>query len=108
MGLFEKFKSGRQKTHNKLTHEIKRIVTRSPRLDAASLEELEAALIGADLGMEMTSQILEAVKKSYESQGADASAVFEIAAREIEKSLSTTQTDLRSAPARPTVVSIVG
>ena len=54
MGLFAKFKAGLQKTHNKLTHEIKRIVTRSPRLDAAALEELEAALIGADLGMEIT------------------------------------------------------
>jgi uncharacterized protein YdcH (DUF465 family) len=40
MGLFEKFKAGLQKTHNQLTHEIKRIVTRSPKLDAASLEEL--------------------------------------------------------------------
>ena len=45
MGLFAKFKAGLQKTHNKLTHEIKRIVTRSPKLDAAGLEELEAALL---------------------------------------------------------------
>ena len=32
MGLFAKFKAGLQKTHSKLTHEIKRIVTRSPKL----------------------------------------------------------------------------
>ena len=51
MGLFDKFKTGLQKTHNKLTHEIKRIISRSPRLDASSLEELELALIAADLGM---------------------------------------------------------
>ena len=44
MGFFDKFKAGLQKTHNKLVHEIKRIVTRSPRLTGASLEELEAAL----------------------------------------------------------------
>ena len=54
MGLFAKFKAGLQKTHSKLAHEIKRIVTRSPKLDAATLEELEAALIAADLGMAMT------------------------------------------------------
>ena len=64
MSLFDKFKAGLQKTHSKLTHEIKRIVTRSPRLDAASLEELEAALIGADLGMSVTTQIVDAVKKA--------------------------------------------
>ena len=34
MGLFDKFKAGLQKTQSKLTHEIKRIVTRSPKLDA--------------------------------------------------------------------------
>jgi len=45
MGLFDKFKAGLQKTHSKLTHEIKRIVTRSPKLEGATLEELEAALI---------------------------------------------------------------
>ena len=68
--FFAKFKAGLQKTHAKLTHEIKRIVTRSPKLDAAALEELEAALIAADLGMAMTAQIVAAVKKAYETQGA--------------------------------------
>ena len=43
MGLFAKFKAGLQKTHSKLAHEIKRIITRSPRLDAHALEEIEAA-----------------------------------------------------------------
>jgi len=73
MGLFSKFKAGLQKTHSKLAHEIKRIVTRSPKLDAASLEELEAALIAADLGMAVTSQIVAAVKHAYETRVARAS-----------------------------------
>jgi len=30
MGLFEKFKGGLHKTHSRLAHEIKRIVTLSP------------------------------------------------------------------------------
>ena len=38
MGLFAKFKAGLQKTHAKLTHELKRIITRSPKLNAESLE----------------------------------------------------------------------
>ena len=64
MGLFSKFKAGLAKTHSKLTHEIKRIVTRSPKLTAASIEELEAALIAADLGVAMTEQIIAAVLDS--------------------------------------------
>src|SRR5258707_1241032 len=108
MGLFSKFKAGLQKTHSKLTHEIKRIVTRSPRLDAASLEELEAALIGADLGMAMTTQIIDAVKKSYETQGSNGLDVFGVAEQEVEKSLASNQAALRNSGNGVTVVSIVG
>lgn len=51
MGLFQKFRDGLKKTSAKLTSEIKRIVTRAPRLDEASLEELEAVLISTDIGV---------------------------------------------------------
>ena len=108
MGLFSKFKTGLQKSHSKLAHEIKRIVTRSPKLNAASLEELEAALIAADLGMAMTGQIIAAVKKAYETQGSSGLDVFAIAAREVEGGLSANQAGLRKAPSGVTVVSIVG
>src|SRR6266478_6158810 len=108
MSLFAKFKAGLQKTHSKLAHEIKRVVSRSPRLDAAGLENLEGALIGADLGMPMTTQIVAAVKKTYESQGGDGADVFAVARREVENSLSTRQVPLIRSPAGPTVVSIVG
>lgn len=108
MGLFAKFKAGLQKTHSKLVHEIKRIVTRSPKLDADALEELEAALIGSDLGMEMATQIIRAVKTAYESQGTAGLDVFAIAEREVENSLSSTRSELKQAPGGLTVVSIVG
>ena len=64
MGFFDKLKAGLQKTQSKLTHEIKRIVTRSPRLDGAAIEELEASLIAADLGMPMTTRIVDAVRRA--------------------------------------------
>jgi len=108
MGLFEKFKAGLQKTQAKLTHEIRRIVTRSPKLTAGTIEELEAALIGADLGMPMTTQILAAVKKAYETQGGAGLDVFAIASGEVEKSLSTGDSKLRQAESGLTVVSMVG
>jgi fused signal recognition particle receptor len=108
MGFFDKFKAGLAKTHSKLVHEIKRIVTRSPRLDTASLEDLEAALIGADLGMDMAGQIVDAVKKSYETQGGDGLDVFAVAANEIEKNFTAVDSKLREVPGGVCVVSIVG
>ncbi len=108
MGLFEKFKAGLQKTQNRLAHEIKRIVTRSPKLTSGTLEELEAALIAADLGMPMTTQIVAAVRKAYETQGGAGLDVFAIASAEVEKSLVSGQSALRKADSGPTVISIVG
>jgi fused signal recognition particle receptor len=108
MGLFAKFKAGLAKTHSKLVHEIKRIVTRSPKLTAESLEEIEHALIAADLGMAMTTQIVTAVKLAYESQGTAGLDYLAIARAEIEKSLSSNKADLISVTSGPCVVSIVG
>ena len=69
MGLFDKFKMDWQNTPSSALFEIKRVVTRSPKLTGESIEELEAALIAADLGMAMTGKSFPAVKKNYESQG---------------------------------------
>lgn len=107
LGLFKKFKDGLQKTHSKLTHEIKRIVTSSPKMTAATLEDLEAALIAADLGMAMTGEIVAAVKKGYETQGDAGLDVFAIASAEVTKSLSVADPALKRVPG-VTVVSVVG
>ena len=108
MGLFQKFKEGLQKTHGKLTHEIKRILTSSPKLTAESLEELETALIGADLGTAVTHQIIQAVKLAYETQGRTGLDVAAIARKELEMALSGGQPQLARQTTGLTVVSIVG
>ena len=108
MGLFQKFKQGLQKTQAKLVHEIKRIVTLSPRLTGETLEELEAALLSCDLGTAMTQQIIGAVKKAYETQGRSGPEIFQIAQREVEQSLLAGQSPLRKTPDGLTVVSLVG
>lgn len=108
MGLFDKFRTGLQKTHNKLVHEVKRIVTGSPRLTGTSLEELHHALIAADFGASMSEAIVEAVRKAYESQGSAGLDVFAVAAREVKATLETLPGKLHREPSGPTVVSIVG
>jgi len=108
MGLFQIFKDGLQKTQHKLTHEIRRILTRSPKLDAQALEELEAALIGADLGSAVSAQIIQAVKTGYETQGRDGLDVFSIAQKQVCEMLAGSNPELIRQPSGLTVVSIVG
>ena len=107
MGLFDKFKAGLQRTKEKLSHEITRIVTGSPKLDEDTLEEIEFTLIGADLGMPMTQRILSAVRDSYESQGKDGLDVLGVARREIAASFTGGVQGLREQDGL-TVVSMVG
>ena len=108
MGLFQKFKEGLLKTQAKLSHEIKRILSRSPRLDTEAIEELEAVLLAADLGVAMTTQILAATRTAYESQGQSGPDFFAIAAREVESSLQSGQSTLHKQASGLTVVSVVG
>jgi fused signal recognition particle receptor len=108
MGLFDKFKEGLKKTHTSLVHEIKRVVTLSPKLTGASLEQLEAALLAADLGIPVTEAIIERARKAYETQGRSGTDIFEIARREVHETLSTAKSQLSRLPGAVTVVSIVG
>jgi len=108
MTLLQKLRAALQKTHAKLAHEIKRVVSGSPKLTGATLEELEAALLGADFGVAMTRRIIAAVKEGYETQGGVGVDVFTIARCEVEKSLSSNQSTLRKESGGPTVISLVG
>ena len=85
MGLIDKFKSGLNATRKKLSHEITRIFSGSPKLGEETLEELEFALIGADLGIGVTNRIVSAIKQAYESQGSEGVNVITIARQEIVK-----------------------
>jgi fused signal recognition particle receptor len=102
MNLFQKFRDGLRKTSTKLTSEIKRIVARAPRLDADSLEELEAVLISADIGIDTATRIIEQVKEASRESGT--TDVFAVARAEIERELSLSGGVVGAAsPPRPAI-----
>jgi fused signal recognition particle receptor len=108
MGLFAKIKAGLQKTQQKLVHEIKRIITLSPKLSSGSLSDIEAALMGADFGMATTQQIVGEIKKAYESQGRGGEDVLTVARREVMRVFEGNESALRRESSGVTVVSVVG
>lgn len=108
MGLFSKFREGLRKTASKLGHDLKRIVSGSPKMTADTVEELEYVLLGSDMGMQMTQQILGAVRAAYESQGRDGLDVIGVAIEEVTKSFSDEDNSLRRSPDGLTVISMVG
>ena len=108
MGFFDKLKSAFSRTTATLSHEIRRIVSRSPKLTAENLEELESALLRADLGFAMTQQILGAARKAFETQGKSGLDFIEVAATEVAASLAVADPALRQQSSGLTVVSVVG
>ena len=107
MGLFTKIFSGLKKTQSKLSTEIRRIVTRSPKLTGDDIEELEGALLASDMGLAVTERVVDAVRSTYESSGAQAGSVLEIAQAEVESCLGESTARLAKRH-ELTVVSLVG
>jgi fused signal recognition particle receptor len=106
MNLFQKLRDGLRKTQQKLATEIKRIVTRAPKLGADALDELEAVLISTDIGVDTATRIIEQVKQASRETGwAD---VFAIARNEIERELGVTTHQLAKATQSPTVILLAG
>jgi fused signal recognition particle receptor len=86
VNLLHKFRDGLRKTSTKLATEIKRIVTRAPKLDAEALDELEAVLISTDIGVDTATKIIEQTKEAAKQSGEVD--VFSIARAEIERELA--------------------
>ena len=107
MGIFTKFFSGLKKTQSKLSTEIRRIVTRSPKLTEDDLEELEEALLASDMGLVVTQRIIDVVREKYESGGGQAGSVLEVAQAEVVSCLGESTSRLAKR-AELTVVSLVG
>ena len=107
MGLFSKFFSGLQKTQDNLSSELKRIISRSPKLTDDDVEDLEAVLLSSDMGFSVTEQIIESVRKEYESGSGQIGNILEVAKTVVEKCLSETNNNLTNDN-KLNVVSLVG
>jgi fused signal recognition particle receptor len=61
--LLEKLKSGVQKTRDGLVSRIEDVISGRKEIDADLLEELESTLIGADIGVTTTNEILDRIRE---------------------------------------------
>ena len=62
-GLFEKLKGGLAKTHQGFVEKIDQLLAGRKSIDQDLLEELEAVLFSADLGVKTSSQLIEGVQR---------------------------------------------
>jgi fused signal recognition particle receptor len=107
--LLEKLKAGVQKTRSGLVSALEDALQGAKTIDADLLDELEATLIGADIGVRTTEEIIESIRQRVERHQVNDAAALKGLIR--EQLLEILQASER-APARvaepPAVVLIVG
>jgi len=105
---WQRLSSGLKRTSASIGQAISDLVTKR-KLDAAMLEEIEDALIRADLGVEVASRISAAVGKGRYDKAITPEEVKDVLAAEVEKVLAPVALPLSldGAP-RPAVVLVVG
>jgi fused signal recognition particle receptor len=105
---FQRLKAGLSKTSAKLSDGITSVFSKR-KLDAATLEEFEDLLLQADLGVETSMRITEAVAKGRYDKTLDPEEVRGVLAAEIAKVLRPVARPLTiSSGGKPHVVLVVG
>jgi fused signal recognition particle receptor len=104
----KKLIGGFKKTSERLTENLTGLVTKS-KLDSATLDEIEEALIVSDLGPAMAGRIRERLADSRYERGIDEAGVREVLAEEIAAALGPVAHPLEvTAFPRPHVILVVG
>jgi fused signal recognition particle receptor len=68
MGFFDKLKSGLEKTRKSFTDKIEQLVVGYADIDEEFLDELEAVLLSADVGVATTSRLLADVRQGIKNK----------------------------------------
>ena len=90
--LLERLKAGIQKTREGLVDRLEDAIAGRKEIDAALLEELEYALITADIGVNTASEILESIRQRVDrKQVGDAQQIKQLIAQHLQEVLEATE-----------------
>jgi fused signal recognition particle receptor len=104
---WNKLSSGLKKSSVSIGTAISDAVTKR-RLDNAALDEIEEALIRADLGLATASRISDVIGQGRYAQNPDANVLKAIIAGEVEKVLAPVAKPLKIEGAKPFVILVAG
>ncbi|MDK2888338.1 MAG: fused signal recognition particle receptor [Thermoanaerobacter sp.] len=108
MGFFNRLKESLSKTRQGLVEKIENLITGRQVIDESLYEELEEALIGADVGVETSLELMETLRRRVKEQKLrDPARLKPLLQELITDELGTEETCLnRGGP--PTVILVVG
>jgi fused signal recognition particle receptor len=107
--LLDRLKAGIQKTREGLVDRLEDVVAGRKEIDAEVLEELEYALITADIGVNTTTEILESIRQRVDrKQVGDMQQIKQLIAQHLEEVLVAAERPLPRVSEPPAVVMVVG
>lgn len=108
MGLFDKFRKGLEKSRETVLGRLGRLF-KGHKVDEALFEEMEEALLAADVGMDTSVWLVERVRKlSREAQITDPGELPPLLQRAMEEALKEADPMMKIAPVGPTLYLVVG
>ena len=109
MGFFDKLKKGLSKTRENITNKIEKLIIGYADIDDDLLDELEEILIMADVGVNTTDKLMEAVRKGIKKKEINTPEDLKpfLQAR-ISEILATGSDETKVAENGPTVILVIG
>jgi fused signal recognition particle receptor len=106
-GWWKRLSGGLKRTSSALGTALTDLVSRGP-LDPARIEEIEEAMIRADLGMDVAARVADTIGQGWYNQNITPEQLKGVIATEIAKILEPVAKPLRVEGARPFVILVVG
>ncbi|MCH2175762.1 MAG: signal recognition particle-docking protein FtsY [Lentisphaeria bacterium] len=107
--FFEKFKSGLNITRTTISRSVSSIFSSNKPWTDDDYDELEAALIGSDLGISYTTRFVDDIRQRYnEGKISTAEDILQIAREDIISLMSDSSTELPLQTSGPTIILMVG
>ena len=109
MGFFDKLKKGLTKTRASITEKIEKLVIGYADIDDDLLDELEEILIMADVGVNTTDRLMEAVRKGIKKKEINSPDDLKpFLQKNISELLTKDSSDVNMAKSGPTVFLVIG
>ena len=109
MGFFDKLKAGLEKTRKSFTEKIEKLVIGYATIDDEFLDDLEAVLLSADVGIQTTTKLIADVRKGIKSKEINCPEDLKpFLQAKISDMLSDSVAETKMAESGPTVIVVVG
>jgi fused signal recognition particle receptor len=109
MGFFSKLKEGLTKTRQALVEKIENILPIGKKIDEELFEELEEALIQADVGVQTSMELVEAIRKAAKERKLETAEELKVVLKEkISEIMGVETQSLNIKDVSPTVIMVVG